>query len=243
MRIAVIIPTAHEEVALQRSLARVAQLSPMPDEIIVVDGAARQSCALLCRAAGAEWVPAHSARGGQLALGAAHARAEVLWFLDPGCEPPCGAVEAIRACIDSGAVGGYFRLRFAGSQRLSVRLLEQCVAWRCRCGTVYGEHGLFVTRAAYAATPGFTLQPIFEQVALVRALKRTGRFVALPLPITVSAARVPACRPVARRLLALGFACGVAPATLARWAGTAGRTGSAERGRQARGGTHEANEG
>jgi len=42
-----------------------------------------------------------------------------------------------------------------------------------------------VTRAAYDASPGIGAQPLFEEVALVRALRRTRRFVAVALPMTV----------------------------------------------------------
>jgi hypothetical protein len=225
MRVAVIIPTANEESALARSLTRLTRMTPAPDELIVVDGAARSSCARTCRAAGAHWIAARAARGGLLALGAAHARAEVLWFLPTDCEPAPQALRAIHDCVAAGAVGGYFRLRFAGARGPAERLLERCIAWRSRYGTVYGEHALFVTRAAYAETPGFSLQPLFEQVALVRALKHTHRFVALSLPITVAAVSRGGClrHALLNRLLVLGFACGMQPARLARWPGTRAR--------------------
>jgi hypothetical protein len=86
---------------------------------------------------------------------------------------------------------------------------------------VYGDQGIFVTRAAYDASPGFAAQPLFEEVALVRFLKRTGRFVALQLPMTVSARRWQRDgflrRTLHNRALALGFSLGVHSNTLARW--------------------------
>jgi glycosyltransferase involved in cell wall biosynthesis len=223
MRVAVIVPTANDDAALQRSLACLGELDPAPDELIVVDSAASPSCALTCRAAGAVWIPAHAGRGGQLALGAARARADVLWFLHTDCEPSPGALTALRASIAAGVMGGYFRFQFSGTRGPAKRFLERCIAWRCRLGTVYGEQGLYVTRRAYARTPGFSLQPLFEQVALVRALRRSGRFVALDVPIIVSPRRWERegywRRTLANRLLALGYLCGIAPARLARWTG------------------------
>jgi rSAM/selenodomain-associated transferase 2 len=250
MRVAVIVPTLDDDAALQRLLARVGHLEPAPDEVIVVDGAATETCEVACRNAGASWIPAHPGRGGQLALGAARAPAEVLWFLHADCEPALTAVAAIRRAIDAGAVGGYFRFRFGGAATRAKRFLERCIAWRCRWGMVYGDQGIFVTRAAYAGTPGFTVQPLFEEVALVRALKRTGRFVAIDLPITVSPRRWErdgyVRRTLSNRMLALAFSCGVSPARLARWYGGRLRPAPARYGRsggRTRSGGHEAHKG
>jgi len=222
MRVAVIIPTLDDAESLAGLLSRLAHLDPLPDELIVV-GAASASCELVCRSAGAAWLAAHAARGGQLALGAARARADVLWFLGTDCEPHRSAVAALRGAVAAGAAGGYFRFRFAGPRSRIKRTLERCIALRSRIGTIYGDQGLFVTRTAYEDTPGFALQPLFEEVALVRALKRTGRFVALSLPLTVCPQRWEyegfLRRALVHRWLVLAFMCGVAPARLARWRG------------------------
>ncbi len=250
MRVAVIIPTLDDEAALQRLLARIARLDPAADEVVVVDGAAAEACELACRGAGARWIPAHPARGGQLALGAARAQADVLWFLRIDCEPHLAAIAAIRRSIAEGAVGGYFRFQFADGPTRLKRLLERCIAWRCRWGMVYGDQGLFVTRAAYGATPGFAVQPLFEEVAMVRALKRTGRFVAVALPIAVSSRAWERDgylrRALVNRMLAFGFLCGISPARLARWRGGHARAIPAGDGRSSghsRSGGHEAHKG
>ncbi|SRR5579875_184016 len=249
MRVAVIIPTLDDDASLQRLLTQLARLDPPPDEVIVVDGAASESCEAVCRGAGARWLPAHPSRGGQLALGAARAPADVLWFLHTECEPHPAAVAAIRGSIERGAIGGYFRFRFGGPRTRTKRFLERCIGWRCRWGMVYGDQGLYVTRAAYDATPGFTVQPLFEEVALVRALKRTGRFVALDLPITVSTRRWERDgwlrRTLTNRTLALAFGCGVSPARLARWFGGRLRPAPARHGGRgrSRSGGHEAHRG
>lgn len=251
MRVAVIIPTLDDDAALQRLIARVERLDPAPDDIIVVDGAASETCEALCRGAGASWLPARPSRGGQLALGAARAPADVLWFLNAECEPHSSSVTAIRASIGAGSVGGYFRFRFGGVRSSTKRILERCIALRCRWGMVYGDQGIFVTRAAYEATPGFTVQPLFEEVALIRALKRTGRFAALDVPIVVSPRRWERDgffrRTLANRMLALAFLCGTSPARLTRWYGGRLRPAPAgygsRGGRRSRSGGHEAHKG
>jgi hypothetical protein len=221
MRIAVIIPTLDDDAALPRALARLARLDPAADEVLAVGGAASASCELTCRSAGARWIRTHPGRGGQLALGAARARADVFWFLYPDCEPPVGAIAAIRASVLQGAAGGHFRFQFGGPPSPFKHFLERCIAWRSRWGVVHGDQGIFVTRAAYGATAGFAVQPLFEEVALVRALRRAGRFVSLPLPLAVSPGRWERegylRRALVDRLLSLGFLCGVSAARLARW--------------------------
>jgi glycosyltransferase involved in cell wall biosynthesis len=244
MRIAVIIPTLDDDTALPRLLAKLGRLDPAADEVIVVDGAVSATCELVCRSAGALWIPGHTGRGGQLALGAARARADVLWFLRPDCEPPAQAIAAIRASVARGAAGGYFHFQFGGPPRPFKRFLERCIAWRSRRGFVYNDQGIFVTRAAYAATPGFAVQPLFEEVAMVRALRRSRRFVGLPLPLAVSPRRWERegylRRALADRLLSLGFLCGVSAVRLARWQGRRLRPASA---RPHRSGRHSTSSG
>ncbi|HTW37881.1 MAG TPA: hypothetical protein VMD49_04865 [Steroidobacteraceae bacterium] len=220
MRVAVIIPMLEEE-TLACVLARIGGLDPPPDEVLVVGREGNAACELACRGAGAVWVPGHAGRGGQLALGAARTRADVLWFLHPECEPLPAAIGAIRALLAQGAVGGYFRFRFGGPPGAFKHFLERCIALRARWGTVRGDQGIFVTRAAYEATTGFTVQPLFEELGLVRALQRTGRFVGLALPLVVSPKPWERDgylrRTLASRIVVLGFLCGISAARLARW--------------------------
>ncbi len=253
MRVAVIIPTLGDDGALQRLLARIARLDPPADEVVVVDGAADaagEACKLACRNSGANWVATHPVRGGQLALGAARAHSDVLWFVRVDCEPHVAAIAAIQHSIAAGAVGGYFRFHFTEPATRAKRLLERCIAWRCRWGTVYGDQGIFVTRAAYGTTPGFAVQPLFEEVALVRALKRTGRFVAVPLPVTVSSVSWERDgylrRTLINRMLVFGWVCGISPVRLARWSGDRPRpaaTGYGPSRGHSRSGSHEAHKG
>jgi hypothetical protein len=86
---------------------------------------------------------------------------------------------------------------------------------------VYGDQGIFVTRAAYEEGPGFAAEPLFEEVPLVRYLKRCGGFVALDVPITVDPRRWERDgylrRTLHNRVLALGHLLGVPPPRLAQW--------------------------
>jgi rSAM/selenodomain-associated transferase 2 len=223
-RLVAVVPTLNDDAALRRLLALLRELVAAPEAVVVVDGASSAATAALCASGGCEWVPSRPGRGLQLAAGVAAARsagAQALWMVHADCEPHPLAAQAIRAALADGAAGGYFRFRFGGRGSALKRFLEICIAWRCRLSMVYGDQGIFVSRAAYDASPGITHQPLFEEVALVRALRGTGRFVALPLPITVSERRWQrdglVRRTLRNRTLALGFVLGVDPQTLARW--------------------------
>ena len=223
-RLAVVVPTLNDDAALGRLLPLLERLAAAPEHVIVVDGAASGSTAALCRRERCGWVPCRPGRGLQLRAGIDAARAagaRILWMVHADCEPHPLAARAIREAIAAGATGGYFAFRFGGERSLLKRALEICIAWRCRLSMVYGDQGIFVSRAAYDATPGIGPQPLFEEVPLVRSLRRTRRFVAVPLPITVSERRWRRdgllLRTVRNRILALAYAAGVDEATLARW--------------------------
>lgn len=235
--VSIIVPVLGDDAALAALLPRLRALEPAALEILVIDGAASAALHALCKAQSARWVPARPGRGEQLRLGAAQACGEVLWFVHADADIDVRSLAAIGAAVmQCGAVGGYFRFRFGGPRTLVKRLLERCIAWRCRFGIAYGDQALFVTRAAYDASPGFAAEPLFEEVALQRALKRSGRFIALPIPVTVSPRRWERdgwlTRTLANRLLALGYALGIAPAQLASWYGRGAASPSARQARR-----------
>jgi rSAM/selenodomain-associated transferase 2 len=223
-RLVVVVPTLNDDAALTRLLPLLGRLALPPEEVIVVDGAASEATAAVCRDAGCTWMPSRAGRGLQLNAGIAAARAPgatVLWMVHADCEPHALSARAIREATDAGAAGGYFRFRFGGARSPLKRFLEACIAWRCRLSMVYGDQGIFVARAAYDASPGIGPQPLFEEVALVRALRRTRRFIAVPLPMTVSERRWQRegllRRTLRNRTLALAFVLGIDPVTLERW--------------------------
>jgi hypothetical protein len=48
----------------------------------------------------------------------------------------------------------------------------------------YGDQGLFVRRSVYEELGGFPDVPFLEDVALIRLLRRKGRLVSLPVPLS-----------------------------------------------------------
>ena len=180
--ISVIIPCWQDEAVLGlllTQLHRLAQSSRQVLQIIVVDAARSHSCRETCLRHGAQWLPASPCRGGQLRQGAGHARHSILWFLHADAQLLGNPLPELRAAIDAGAVGGYFAFRFAGSGCRQSRLLERLIGLRNRFGVPYGDQGLFVEASAYHACGQHSPWPLFEEVELVKRLRRLGRFVHL----------------------------------------------------------------
>jgi rSAM/selenodomain-associated transferase 2 len=218
--VSVIIPVVADNEALTRLLNRLHNAEHLPDEIVIVDGGASSGCRSLARRFSCVYVSARRGRGHQLQAGALRASGDILWFLHADAAPPDNAIALIRAQHTAGSAGGYFGFRFTGTDTWYKSTLAQLINLRARFGTPYGDQGLFATRAAYDAAGGFADVPLFEEVALVRALRRQGRFACVPADIGVSPRRWERDgwmrRTLGNRLLALGHALGIPPHRLAR---------------------------
>jgi rSAM/selenodomain-associated transferase 2 len=220
-RVSAIVPVLGDLTELERLLGQLRAARPGPAEIIVVDGGASADCRRLCETAGAVYLAARPGRGHQQRRGAEEASGEALWFLHADASIPPGAVATIGAALRDGAVGGCFRFRFGGPPGRHKTALAALINLRARIGVPYGDQGLFATRSAYLRAGGFADVPLFEEVALVKGLRRAGRFALLRDEIAVSPRRWERDgwlrRTLENRLLALAFMAGIAPQRLARW--------------------------
>jgi rSAM/selenodomain-associated transferase 2 len=199
-------------------------------EVIVVDGGSADGTAEAARTRGARVVNSPRGRGAQMHAGALAARGDVFWFLHADTLAPIDAAECIeRALRDPRAVGGNFRIRFDGASG-AARFLTWLYPRLRLLGLAYGDSGFFVRRSAYERAGGFKPYPIFEDLDLLRALWRQGRFVQAESCVVTSSRRFEG------RSFALAFArwsllqglywLGVSPHTLARlYAPIRGRKG------------------
>jgi rSAM/selenodomain-associated transferase 2 len=219
--VALIVPVRDDTAALATLLARISNWPQRPGELIVVSATLDAALRALCRDHGVRLLECEGTRGRRLERGVAASRSPVLWFLHADADPPPNGLAAIAATIANGGEGGCFRFRFQGERRWYKIALEALIALRLRAGGMaYGDQGLFVTRKAYQRAGGFSDVPLFEEVALVRALRATRSFRALDLPVGVSPRRWERdgwiARTLANRWLALCHACGVPADRLAR---------------------------
>lgn len=215
----VIIPCYNDEQKLAQLLAQIQHLPRTPHEVIVVDGAASHACQALCQQYRAHWLASEPCRGKQLLAGAGVAQGDVLWFLHADARLSKAPISMMEVELEKGAIGGYFRLRFDAPRAWPAPFLEHAIALRCRFGIPYGDQGLFMSRQAYTKAGGHAPWPLFEEVPLVKGLRRLGSFIALNEPILVDPRRWQRDgwwrRTWENRKLALAFACGRAPEELA----------------------------
>jgi rSAM/selenodomain-associated transferase 2 len=220
LTVSVVIPVLDDLRSLTSTLEDFRSTTARPDEIIVIDGGRDSDCARLAMQHHCVYLRTRPGRGHQLHAGASCATGDIVWFLHADAYPPVAAIALIRDEIAAGAVGGFFRFRFAGPLTWYKRMLAWLINIRTRFGVPYGDQGLFIRRSIYAATGGFPDAPLFEEVALVKAARGDGRFVEISTPIGVSPRRWERDgwlrRTLANRLLALGYMLGISPRTLAR---------------------------
>lgn len=189
--LSVIIPTLDAAATLPTTLAALAEGRALIGEIIVADGGSRDATASIAAGEGARVVTSARGRGAQLAAGADAATGEWLLFLHADTRPePSWAADVTRFIADPGnrERAGYFSYRLDDTSP-AARRMERIVAWRSRMlGLPYGDQGLILARAFYAAVGGFTPLVLMEDVALVRRIGRR-RLVALKAGALTSATR------------------------------------------------------
>jgi len=205
----------NEEAALGGLLDRL-RLAPDVDEVIVSDGGSTDGTAALVGPPH-RLVRGEPGRGQQLRTGAEAATGDVLLFLHADVLPPVDVAAQISGALDSGHVGGNFRLRYPDGGPLG-RYLERLAPVYRRLPRYYGDSGIFVRRDVYERCGGFPWVPIMEDVVFVRRMEAAGPTAYLPGPMT-SASRRWRGR-VFRTLLLWGamqtaFALGVSPWRLA----------------------------
>lgn len=224
-RISVVIPVLNDNAALANLLNRISELDPGVDEVIVVEGSMQEKCRDLAVAHGAAHLTEEANRGAQLIAGARAASGDILWFLHADSIPPVDAVAHIKMHLLAGHCSGYFRFRFDGARSLGKKLLETAINWRTKVGVPYGDQGLFVTREAYAEAGGHRAIPLFEDVSLVKSLRRQFSCQNLDATMSVSSRRWERdgwlTRSLHNRWLAMAYSLGVAPEKLANQYGYA----------------------
>jgi rSAM/selenodomain-associated transferase 2 len=183
--LSVIIPVLNEEGYIGDTLDALARM-PGHFEVIVVDGGSRDRTVEIARSRRAVVITAERGRGSQMHAGAVMAQGEVLWFLHADTLPPVDAARRIsEALADPQVIGGNFEVVFDRTDR-PARFLKWLYP-RLRCsGLCYGDSAFFVRRCTYEQVGGFRPYPIFEDLDLLRRIRRHGRFVHLPCAVVTS---------------------------------------------------------
>jgi rSAM/selenodomain-associated transferase 2 len=190
LRITIIIPTLNEAANIEAALARLQPLRGRGHEVIVADGGSADGTAALASAAADRVIDAPRGRARQMNAGAQHARGDVLLFLHADTQLPA---EADRLILDglrgSGRAWGRFDVRIAGRHWL-LPLIAFGMNQRSRLTRVCtGDQSIFVRRDLFARLGGYPAIALMEDIALSKALRRTGRPLCLAAPVVTSGRR------------------------------------------------------
>ncbi len=226
MSVSIVIPTLNDEKALQGLLSSIRawnkNAQSLIKEIIVVDATASQDCKDVCIQFNATWLSYKKNRGAQLKFGAAHAQAKILWFLHADLDIDQSMLSEINAKVNAGYCGGFFKFKFNTQHlTLSQKLITYFTNWRSKYFTAYGDQGIFVKNSFYQEHGGHSDQAIFEEVQLIKALRKEGKLHISNLPIAVSTRRWDNdgywTRTLKNRFLALAYFFGVSSDKLSQW--------------------------
>lgn len=188
MRISIIVPTLNEQQCIAETLRSLQHLEG-EKEIIVVDGGSSDETRSLACTQGVQVLTSQPGRGLQMHAGAAKATGDVLWFVHADTAPPAHALNEIQKGLESpSTLGGNFGLVFDGPSRAARQLTAIYPLLRV-LGLCYGDSGIFVRREAYYRIGGFRPLALFEDLDLLRRLRRAGTFVHLPCKILTSSRR------------------------------------------------------
>jgi uncharacterized protein len=218
--LSIVIPTLNEAASIGRTLETVLAIGNGA-QVIVADGQSDDETARIAREYPVTVLSSSRGRGAQLKTGAERATGDVLWFLHADSIPPPDSHHRIREALQTpGIVGGNFDLLFDGDSR-AARQLTRIYPHLRKLGLCYGDSGIFVRREIYQAAGGFRAYPIFEDLDLIKRIRRLGRFLHLDSQIVTSSRRFEG------RSFGLTFAkwtamqimywAGVHPEVLGRW--------------------------
>jgi rSAM/selenodomain-associated transferase 2 len=188
--LSIIIPTLNEGRTIGAALEAIARLPGGCFEIIVADGGSDDETLSIADGFGAHVVESKRGRGVQMHAGACAARGQAIWFLHADTLIQTdGASRIMEAlALDSDVVGGNFSIRFDGERR-AARFLTWLYPQLRKLGLCYGDSAIFVRASVYREIGGFKPIPLFEDLDLVRRLKKRGRLVHLPSAVVTSSRR------------------------------------------------------
>jgi rSAM/selenodomain-associated transferase 2 len=186
--LSIIIPTLNEANNIGPTLDSVSKLTARV-EVLLVDGGSKDHTTDVASAHGARIITSEPGRGSQMHRGACAAQADVFWFLHADTVVPADAVDLIVAALrDQHVVAGNFEVCFDGAG-VPAGFMTWLYPQLRRLGLWYGDSAIFVRRSAYFRAGGFKAFPIFEDLDLLRELKKMGKFDHLSATVVTSSRR------------------------------------------------------
>lgn len=187
-KVSIIIPALNEASSIGATLDAVSRLSERC-EVIVVDGGSDDETREFASRLGAKVIASERGRGMQMHRGACVAQGSVLWFLHADTIVAADAVGFIdEAFHNPRVIAGNFDVRFNG-RGSAARFMTWLYPQLRKLGLCYGDSAIFVRREAYELVGGFKSFPVFEDLDLIRGLRKLGGIVHVPATVVTSSRR------------------------------------------------------
>lgn len=173
MKLSIIIPVLNEAEVIAPLIKSLQNLRHRGHEVIVVDGGSRDDTREIAGLFVDQLIHAPAGRALQMNAGAQSADGHILWFLHADSKLPEQADELIFSTLGGAAEAwGRFDIRLSGRQKI-FRLLEYMINLRSRLsGIATGDQGIFVSASLFNKTGGYPEQPLMEDIALCKRLKK-----------------------------------------------------------------------
>lgn len=186
--LSIIVPMLNEIEILPRLLAHLQHWQRQGCEVLLVDGGSSDGTADVAKAIGFTVLRSPRGRALQMNMGAAQAKGRVLVFLHADSELPEGAHEQMLTALEHHH-WGRFNVQITGGKWMLavISVLMNCRSWLT--GIATGDQVMFVRRDTFCAIGGFAQQPLMEDVALSKRLKKYSRPACLHGPAITSGRR------------------------------------------------------
>ena len=186
--IAIIVPILNEAAVLPVQIRRLQAIPGI--QAVFVDGGSTDGSTQLLGDAGVHWIATAPGRARQMNAGARACHGDVLIFLHADTLLESRHVDTVRrAMTDETVAGGRFDIRLSGSHP-AFRLIEHMINLRSRLSRIStGDQAMFVRRDVFDRLGGFPEQPLMEDVAFSRRLKREGKIACLGEQVVTSSRR------------------------------------------------------
>ncbi len=185
--LSIVIPARNEAAEIAETL-RCARAVPEVCEIILVDGGSTDATRDIATAHGCTVLQCEPSRGGQLRLGAQHARGDVVLLLHADTWLPPEAGRAALDCLgDERVVAGGFYKRFREPHWLMRGSRARCWLRWAFFRRVLGDQAMFIRRSALEQIGGVPDVPLMEEFELLKRLHPLGRIALANATVTTSA--------------------------------------------------------
>lgn len=186
--LSIILPVLNEGQQLQQYLLALQELRGADCEIIAVDGGSTDASLSLLQDYCDYVISSAKGRAVQMNAGAAAAHGDTLLFLHADTLLPNNTQAVLKHALKN-ADWGRFDVQL-NNPRPIYTLIATLINWRSRLSKVCtGDQAMFFNDSFFVALGGYANIPLMEDVAICKAAKSKGRFIALNDKVVTSARR------------------------------------------------------